>query len=290
MIMKNSAPKRSPWNLKRLLLAVLMRIPLVIYFLMVAFPLVWMVYSSFKTSVEFRANPVALPQDFYYQNYQTAWKNGNIGRYFLNTFFVDGITLAFLMFFTATASYCLARFRFWGGRLMETIYMGSLLLPGIVALIPIFLQIRSLGLINTYLGLIIMLVFTSLPFSIFLMLGFFRVIPRDFEEAAYIDGCSYFRAFLQIMLPMAQIGLVTVLIFNFINVWSDYSLSLVLISDSIKRTIQLGLAFLVEVPRVRTDMGALFAGLTMVTLPIMTVYIIFQNKIEESLATGGLKI
>ncbi|MDR2258635.1 MAG: carbohydrate ABC transporter permease [Treponema sp.] len=267
-----------------------MRVPLLIYFLMVAFPLVWMVYSSFKTSVEFRASPAALPKGFYYQNYLTAWKNGNIGRYFLNTLVVDSVTLGVLMFFTAASSYVLARFRFWGGRLMETIYMGSLLLPGIVALIPVFLQIRSLGLINTYPGLIIMLVFSSLPFSIFLMLGFFRTIPRDFEEAAYIDGCSYFRAFVQIMLPMAQIGLVTVLIFNFINVWSDYSLSLVLISDSAKRTIQLGLAFLVEVPKVRTDMGALFAGLTMVTLPIMAVYIVFQNKIVESLAAGGLKI
>jgi N-acetylglucosamine transport system permease protein len=274
----------------RLAAPLLLRLPLLIYFLLVAFPLVWMVYSSFKTSVEFRANPVALPQAFYYQNYQTAWKNGNIGQYFFNTIFVDTITLGFLMFFTATTSYVLARFRFWGSRFLETIYMGSLLLPGIVALLPIFLQIRSLGLINTYPGLIIMLVFSSLPFSIFLMLGFFRTIPRDFEEAAYIDGCSYFRAFVQIMLPMAKIGLVTVLIFNFINVWSDYSLSLVLISDSAKRTIQLGLAFLVEVPRVRTDMGALFAGLTMVTIPIMVVYIIFQNKIVASLTAGGLKI
>ncbi|MFP3090499.1 carbohydrate ABC transporter permease [Treponema sp. TIM-1] len=284
--------KRSPFRVSpaRLAAPILLRIPLLIYFLMVAFPLVWMVYSSLKTSVEFRANPVALPQGFYYLNYQTAWENGNIGRYFLNTIFVDTITLGLLMFFTATTSYVLARFRFWGGRFLETIYMGSLLLPGIVALIPIFLQIRSLGLINTYLGLIIMLVVSSLPFSIFLMLGFFRTIPRDFEEAAYIDGCSYFRAFAQIMLPMAKIGLVTVLIFNFINVWSDYSLSLVLISDSAKRTIQLGLAFLVEVPKVRTDMGALFAGLTMVTIPIMAIYIIFQNKIVESLTAGGLKI
>jgi N-acetylglucosamine transport system permease protein len=288
--MKDKAKKSFSMNTGRFIFPVLMRIPLLIYFLMVAFPLVWMVYSSFKTSVEFRANPVSFPKGFYYQNYLTAWKNGNIGRYFLNTLFVDSITLGFLMFFTAATSYVLARFRFWGRRIMETIYMGSLLLPGIVALIPIFLQIRSLGLINTYPGLIIMLVFSSLPFSIFLMLGFFRTIPRDFEEAAYIDGCSYFRTFVQIMLPMAQIGLVTVLIFNFINVWSDYSLSLVLISDSAKRTIQLGLAFLVEVPKVRTDMGALFAGLTMVTLPIMVVYIVFQNKIVQSLAAGGLKI
>ncbi|MDR0720186.1 MAG: carbohydrate ABC transporter permease [Treponema sp.] len=288
--MKGNTKKSFSINTGRFIFPVLMRVPLLIYFLIVAFPLVWMVYSSFKTSVEFRANPVAFPLGFYYQNYQTAWKNGNIGRYFLNTLFVDSITLGFLMFFTAATSYVLARFRFWGRRIMETIYMGSLLLPGIVALIPIFLQIRSLGLINTYLGLIIMLVFSSLPFSIFLMLGFFRTIPHDFEEAAYIDGCSYFRAFVQIMLPMAQIGLVTVLIFNFINVWSDYSLSLVLISDSARRTIQLGLAFLVEVPKVRTDMGALFAGLTMVTLPIMVVYIVFQNKIVQSLAAGGLKI
>jgi N-acetylglucosamine transport system permease protein len=277
-------------NPARAVPSILLRLPLLIYFLMVAFPLVWMVYSSFKTSVEFRAHPGSLPQGFYYQNYQTAWKNGNIGRYFLNTILVDTVALGFLMFFTATTSYVLARFRFWGGRFLETIYMGSLLLPGIVALLPIFLQIRSLGLINTYPGLIIMLVFSSLPFSVFLLLGFFRTIPRDFEEAAYIDGCSYFRAFVQIMLPMAKIGLVTVLIFNFINVWSDYSLSLVLISDSAKRTIQLGLAFLVEVPKVRTDMGALFAGLTMVTMPIMAVYIVFQNKIVASLTAGGLKI
>ncbi|MDR0589077.1 MAG: carbohydrate ABC transporter permease [Spirochaetaceae bacterium] len=288
--MKGNVKKDAPLKIGPLLSPVLMRLPLLLYFLIVAFPLVWMVYSSFKTSAEFRVNPVSFPQGLYYRNYQTAWENGNIGRYFLNTLFVDGITLGVLMFFTATTAYVLARFRFWGSRLMETIYMGSLLLPGIVALLPIFLQIRGLGLINTYPGLIIMLVFSSLPFSIFLMLVFFRTIPREFEEAAYIDGCSYFRAFAQIILPIAKIGLVTVLIFNFINVWSDYSLSLVLISDSAKRTIQLGLAFLVEVPKVRTDMGALFAGLTMVTLPLMAVYIIFQNKIVASLTAGGLKI
>jgi N-acetylglucosamine transport system permease protein len=275
--------------LPRLAASILLRIPLLVYFLIVALPLIWMVYSSFKTSAEFRANPVSLPGGFYYQNYITAWKNGNIGRYFLNTIFVDSIALGILMFFTVTTSYVLARFRFWGGRIVETVYIGSLLLPGIVALIPIFLQIRSLGLINTYPGLITMLVFGSLPFSIFLMLDFFRSIPRDFEEAAYIDGCSYFRAFVQIMLPMAKIGLVTVLIFNFINVWSDYTLSLVLISDSSKRTIQLGLSYLVEVPKVRTDMGALFAGLTMVTIPVLAMYVIFQQKITENLLMSGIK-
>jgi N-acetylglucosamine transport system permease protein len=248
-----------------------------------------MIYCSFKTSVEFRNNPIQLPASFHYENYGTAWTRGNIGRAFLNTILVDGAVLTGLMFITATTSYALARFRFWGGRVIESVYMGSLFLPSIVALIPIFLQIRSLGLINTYAGLIIMLVFLNLPFSIFLMLGFFRTIPRDYEEAGYIDGCSYFLTFLLIMLPMAKIGLITVFIFNFINVWSDYSLALILLSDAGKRTLQVGLAMLLEVPRVRTDMGALFAGLTMVTVPILAVYVIFQNKITESLALGGLK-
>jgi N-acetylglucosamine transport system permease protein len=121
------------------------------------------------------------------------------------------------------------------------------------------------------------------------MIGFFKTIPKEYEEAAYIDGCSYFMTFVRIMLPMAQIGLVTALIFNFIYVWGDYSYGLVLLSDPAKRTIQVGLAGLIEVPKVRTDMGALFAGLTMVTAPVFIVYCIFQQKVTDSLVLGGLK-
>lgn len=267
----------------------LIRVFMTAYTLVVILPVVWMIYTSFKTSAEFMQNPWMLPGSLHLQNYVNAWTRGSLGLYALNSLLVVGVTLAVLVFLTACTSYVLARFPFRGSSLIENVYMGSLLLPSIVALTPIFLTMKDLRLNDTRTGLIIVLTAALLPFSVFIMVSFFRTIPREFEDAAFIDGCSYFRTFWSVMVPLARSGIVTVLIFNFIFAWNDYAFSLVLVTSESKKTIQLGLIYLSEVQRYSTDWGALFAGLVLVTVPLILVYSFFQNKITSGLAAGGLK-
>ena len=268
---------------------ILIRTVLIGYSIMVVFPILWMVLTSLKSSKEIISSPWTLPETPQFVNFVNAWNKGHIGQYFLNSLLIVSITLVILTLLSTATAYVLARFKFKGSSLIENSYMAAMLLPAIVAITPIFLQMRDLQLINNRFGLIVILVFALMPFSVFLMIGFFKSIPREYEEAAWIDGCSYFQTFFYIALPMARNGLVTLLIFNFIYAWNDYTFALILMTEDSKKTLQLGLANLAEVQKFSTDWGALFAGLVLVTIPIIIIYLIFQEKATEGLASGGIK-
>lgn len=268
---------------------ILIRVVLISYSIMVVFPILWMVLTSLKSSKEIISSPWTFPETPQFINFVNAWNKGHIGQYFLNSLLIVSITLVILTLLSTSTAYVLARFKFKGSSLIENSYMAAMLLPAIVAITPIFLQMRDLQLINNRFGLIVILVFALMPFSVFLMIGFFKSIPREYEEAAWIDGCSYFQTFFHIALPMARNGLVTLLIFNFIYAWNDYTFALILMTEDSKKTLQLGLANLAEVQKFSTDWGALFAGLVLVTIPIIIIYLIFQEKATEGLASGGIK-
>jgi N-acetylglucosamine transport system permease protein len=160
--------------------------------------------------------------------------------------------------------------------------------------VPLFflmnaLKVGTFSLYDTRLGLIIVYIAYSLPFTVFVLTGFFHTLPKDLDEAAMIDGASYSKVFWRVMLPLAKPGLVVVGIFNAIGLWNEYSLALVLIPSEANRTLPLGIANLVMVEHYQSDWGALFAGLVIVMIPVLIMYWIFREKIHETMLAGALK-
>jgi ABC-type glycerol-3-phosphate transport system permease component len=185
------------------------------------------------------------------------------------------------------------RFHHPAGRAAFWVFLAGLMVPTQLAVVPLFFELRTLGLLNSRTGLILAYTANGLPFAIFILAGFFRSLPRALYEAAVIDGCDEFSAFWRVLLPLAKPGLVTVAIFQFIGIWKEYFYAFMLASGDGDaggaRTLPLGLANLSIEAEYHTAYGMLFAGLVLVTLPILVVYLLLQRRIVKGIAAGALK-
>jgi N-acetylglucosamine transport system permease protein len=187
------------------------------------------------------------------------------------------------------ASYSLAKYKFKGSSLLYYLFLAGLMFPIFLGLVPLFFLMKHLALLNSHLGLILVYAAFGLPFTVFVLTAFFRTIPTTIMEAGIMDGCSHFRLYWSIMLPLAKPGLTTVGIFTFISIWNEYILALVLLSSSHLRTLPLGIAVLQFVQFYEVDFGTLFAGLVIVMLPTLVCYIILQNQITKGITVGAVK-
>jgi ABC-type glycerol-3-phosphate transport system permease component len=261
----------------------------------VVFPMVWVAYSSLKTDAEVFRHPFVPPglQDLHPENYARAWQDARFGDYFLNSVIVTGVSVALIVALGAMAAYALVRFHHPAGRAAFWLFLAGLMVPTQLAVVPLFFELRSLGLLNSRTGLILAYTANGLPFAIFILAGFFRSLPRALYEAAVIDGCDEFSAFRRVLLPLAKPGLVTVAIFQFIGIWKEYFYAFMLASgdgdSGGARTLPLGLANLSIEAEYHTAYGMLFAGLVLVTLPILVVYLLLQRRIVKGIAAGALK-
>ena len=255
----------------------------------VIFPMIWVVISSFKTSQEIFFSPWGLPAALQWNNFVRAWSDANIGRFFFNTMVVLTPSIFLTLLLSAMAGYVLARFAFPGNRAIFFLFTGGMLFPVILALVPLFFLLQSITLLDTHAGLVLVYVAYSLPFTIFFMTGFFRTLPSELLEAAVIDGASQYQLFFRIVIPLAKNGLVSMGIFNFLGQWNQYILPLVLLTSSSKYVLSQVLAFLQHQQRYQSDWSGLFAAVTMVMLPTLIVYAIFQNQIQRGLTVGALK-
>ena len=267
---------------------------LVGYALWVLFPMVWVAYSSLKPDAAIFRDTFALPDwnDVRWENYRGAWIEARFGDYFLNSVIVTGCSVTLIVLLGAMAAYALARFAHPLGRVTFGLFLAGLMIPAQLAMVPLFFELRALGLLNTRLGLILVYAANGLPFAIFILAGFFRGLPRTLYEAAIIDGCSEATAFWRVMLPLARPGLVTVAIFQVIGVWKEYFFAFMLTGGDVEggaRTLPLGLANLSITAQYRTDYGTLFAGLMLVTLPILVLYALLQRQIVKGVTAGALK-
>lgn len=266
-----------------------MRVALLLNTVFVILPLLWSILTSFKTSTEFYENPWQLPGSLHIENYINAIGKANMGDYFLNSVFVTILGLAISLTFSVASSYVLARYEFKFRKVIRQIYIVGLFLPPVFGLVPLFMLLKKIGLYDSLIGLSMVYAFTSLPYTIFILSSFFTSIPKEYEEAAIIDGCSYPSMLLRIMVPIAKPAILTVSIFNFMAFWNEYMYSLTYITTETKRTLPIGLINLMEVQRYATDWGALFAGLVVVMVPTILVYAILQKYITNGLSVGGLK-
>ena len=277
------------YKTRKLLSNGLLRLTLVGITAVMLYPVIWNIYSSFKTSTEFLGDPFALPASLQWDNYLRALQKTNIPDNFKNSLYVVVVSLLLIALLVVPCSYCLARFRFFGSRLMRGLYMSLIFIQVPCIMIPLFLQLNDLGWLNKPTPLSLLYAVGQIPFSVFLLSGFMRGIPRDYEEAAMIDGCNYFGILWRIIVPMAKPGIVTVLMLSTMSVWNEYVLALVLLTDPAKQTIPVGVAAMYEMQRYATDWGALFAALVLVLLPTAILYAIGQKYLIEGVNIGGVK-
>ena len=264
------------------------------YGLWVVFPLVWVAYSSLKDDraiFEHAFSPPAIGE-WQFGNYAHAWVAAHFGDYFLHSVAVTAASVTLIVGLGAMAAYALARFSHPLSKPMFWLFISGLMIPAQLAIVPLFFEMRSLGLLNSLLGLILVYTANGLPFAIFVLAAFFRALPRSLYEAAVIDGCNEFSAFRRVLLPLAKPGLATVAIFQFIGVWKEYFYAFMLTGSDVSggsRTLPLGLANLSITAQFRSDYGMLFAGLVLVTAPILVVYALLQKRIVKGIAAGALK-
>ncbi len=262
-------------------------------------PVAWVFLASVKQNSEFYGNPWTLPKGFYFQNFIDAFEKAKMGEYFLNSIFVTALALVILLVVALPAAYVLARYRFFGSKLINILFMGGLFINVNYIVVPIFLMfvdadkfLRLLGTDGFFLNnlFVVALVYasTALPFTIYLLSGFFVTIPRDYEEAAYMDGCGYFRTMVQIMMPMALPSIITVILFNFLSFWNEYIISMTLLTKDSK-TLPVGLMQLMQAQKAAANYGQLYAGLVIVMLPTLILYILVQKKLTQGMSLGGLK-
>ncbi|WP_375734087.1 carbohydrate ABC transporter permease [Polymorphospora lycopeni] len=263
---------------------------LLLWGLLTAFPLLWVLVSSFKSDAEILGDPWGLPSALRLENWARAWTEANIGQYFLNSAIVVAGSLTLTMFFGATAAYVFARYEFRGRQLAYYLFVGGMMFPVFLALVPLFFVVRNAGLFGTWTGLVLVYAAYSLPFTVFFLTAFFRTLPTSVAEAALIDGCGHFRLFFRVMLPMARPGLISIAIFNFLSHWNQFILPQVLMQgDESKWVLAQGLAALAINQGYEGDYSGLFAGLTLAMLPVLVVYIAFQRQIQSGLTAGQLK-
>lgn len=260
-----------------------------IWSVIVILPLLWTLFSSFKTSEEIFASPFQLPANWDLTNYINAWSKHNFGQMFLNTVIVVSVSLVLVMLLGAMCAYILARFSLPGSRAIYYLMLAGLTFPVFLAIVPLFFILQSMGLLNTLPGLILTYVAFALPFTVFFLFSFFKSLPYEIQEAAYIDGASEWRTFFQVMLPMAKPGLAAVAILNFLGLWNQFLLPVALNTEQGKYVLSQGMAAFASSAGYEVDFGALFAAVIITITPVLIVYVFFQRQLQGSVTQGTSK-
>ncbi|AIQ34887.1 sugar ABC transporter permease [Paenibacillus sp. FSL R5-0345] len=266
---------------------------LILWSLVVLYPVLWTFLTSLKDNQQVMlGKPWDFPSIFRFENYTNVWSRANFGDYFLNSIIVTVASTLLSLIMAATTAYILARFTFKSRGLFYFVYVASMMIPTTLGLIPLFFLLGDMNLSNSLVGLTLVYSVGTigiLPFGIFFLVGFYKTLPRELEEAATIDGSSLYGVFFKIMLPLSKPGLITVGIMNALTVWNEYIMATVLINDPAKYTIPVGIAIMQGEMQYRTEWGPLFAGLSISMIPVIVMYVLYQRQITGGLTAGALK-
>ena len=269
------------------ILYIVFEIILIAYAILIILPLINMFISSFKSSREIFLAPYSLPETLRIENYIKVWGTGRFGRYFFNSVIVTGISISLTLLFGSMAAFGIARYRYKLSMLIFLVFLSGIMLPLKAAIIPLFLLLKKMGLLNTLLSLILVYTAMSLPSTVFILSGFMRGLPWDLDDAARIDGCNDFQIYWRIILPLTRQALVIVTIYNAIPVWNDFFFPLVFIQNDNLKTLPLGMT--VFFGQYQTDWGLLFSALSIAILPMIFLYILLSKQFVQGLTAGAIK-
>lgn len=275
------------------------QIVLVICALTIFVPVVWVFFASFKDKSEFYGSPWTMPKGLHWQNFVDAFQDAHLGQYFGTSVFVTTLAMVLCLIVALPCSYVMARFDFPGKKILKIAIQGGLFINVNYIVVPIFLMLVDADklvyeifpdgfFVNNPVMLAVVYAATSLPFTVFLLQDFFASIPKDFEEAALIDGASQFKIMTRIFFPMAMPAISMSMLFNFLSYWNDYIISMTLMTGD-NRTIQVGLLNLMQTQKAATNYGRLYAGMVIVMVPVLIFYAIVQKKLLQTSTMGGLK-
>jgi raffinose/stachyose/melibiose transport system permease protein len=250
-------------------------------------PIIVTFYSSFKSNTDFFYNTWSLPKVWHFDNYVTAWTDGNMGRYFINSIVVTVGGVAVNLLGATPLAYALARYRFRLNGFIYFFMVGGLIAPAQLVGISLLQWVKTLGLFNSYWSLILPYAAFGMPVAILILTGFFRQLPRELEEAGYIDGANSWQVFLLVLLPLIRPAVATVVIFNGIGIWNDFFLPLVLAYSPSIQTLPLGLYTLFGA--YSTDWGTVFAAVMITSLPAMVAYFFLTKQFISGLSAGAVK-
>ncbi|MCL5069421.1 MAG: carbohydrate ABC transporter permease [Actinobacteria bacterium] len=252
------------------------------------YPLFWMISQSLKNDLELYSNQFAISLNPKWVNYAVAWIKAGFGVYYKNSILVTALTIGISLLFNSLASYAFANIKFKGKKVFMLLLVAAMFLPGIMLLFPVYMTIRSLGLLDSYLGLLGPYVCGSIPMGCLILTNAFKGVPKELAESAKIDGCNHYRIWWKILLPIIKPMLATLTILYFLQSWNEYMWAMVSISNKKLFTIPIGLVDVASKVYIY-GYGTVFAGLTLATLPIMIVYIALNKQFVKAIASGSVK-
>lgn len=255
--------------------------------LVMLYPIAIMVFAAFKSNAEIFGSPFTPPSQFNLDNLRRVWTETNFAQYLANSLATTGGSIALILVLGTMAAYALARYQFAGNGALLMFFLSGLMLPLKLAVIPLFIELKALGLIDSRLGLIAIYTAMGLPSAVFIMTGFLRTLPGELEQSARIDGAGEARIMLQVMLPLARPAMVIAAIHNAVPIWNDFFFPLVFVQSDRLKTLPQGLT--VFMGEYNTDWGVLFAGLTLASLPITLLYIALSRQFIAGLTSGAVK-
>ena len=265
------------------------RIPLLIWSVVVIYPIIWMILGSFKNNAEIYADPWGIPETFSFDNFTKAWSEFNIDLSVMNSLIVTVIGIFLTLLMAIPTAYALERIRFKGRTVLFNVYIAAMMIPMVLGWIPLFFLLDQLHLLDSLIGLSIVYAVSQLPFSIFILTSFMSTIPRELEEAAAIDGMSPYGILFKIVTPLSTTAIITVSIMNAIQFWNEYFMALIFLESKTKYTLGLAIDFISNETQYTNAWGALFASLTIAIIPVMVLYAIFQRRISKGMTEGALK-
>lgn len=268
------------------------KIALWIFFLAVAaiqlFPLIWMIDFSFASSTEFFSSAILIwPETFQWQNYTNAWVDGKFLQYFFNSALVTSTTIILTIFLSLTLAYAFTRMTWKLRPFFFTVILLGIMIPIHATLLPNFAIFKSIGLTDSYLGLILPYTAVSVPLGTFILTGFMRSIPRAMEESAVMDGSSIYRTVFQIIAPLTKPAVVTVIVMTFLNCWNEFIMASTFLSKDSLKTLPFSVMNFAG--QYSSDYGSQFAVMVLTSIPAIIIYAIFNEQITKGVTAGAVK-
>jgi raffinose/stachyose/melibiose transport system permease protein len=276
--------RRRPWVRPRSLASFVV---LTILALIVLYPLQILVFTAFKSEAELVLNPLGVPNQWTADGFGRAWNDARMGSLMVNSLIVSASVVAGTVFLASLGGFAFARLQFWGKRAFPILLTIGLVLPFEVLMIPIFYTFRGLGLLDSYLSMILPQIALGLPFGILLLRGFIADLPQELFDAGELDGAGLWSQYRRIAMPLARPALIALAVFQFLWSWNQYLVALVMVQSSDLRTIPLGLSYFVG--RFQTNYTSLAAAAVIALLPSLSLYIVFHRHVLRANLSGALK-